>query len=437
MALAALAALAAALLPCAAYASSGPSDRVAPVALGLAVILIAAKVGGHLAVRVGQVAVLGELLAGVALGNLPGAESLRWLREDPSIDVLARLGALILLFEVGLELSIREVSSVGRSAVPVAVLGTLGSLLCGGLASFAMRPDAGAYAHAFTGAALTATSVGITARVVKDLGRTKTPESRIILGAAVIDDVIGLVILTLVTGAISAAGALGAISFGTVGWTVGKAAAFFVVAFVVGSRAAPIVFAAAARLRSSGALVAVGLALCFLFAWCADALGLAPIVGAFMAGLVVEDAHSARFVARGERSLRDLIEPVSSFLVPVFFVLMGARVDVHVLAAGAALGMAAALTLAAIVGKLACAAGAAGVRRLPTAVGMMPRGEVTLIYASMGGSLLVGGKPVLDPALYSALVFVVLATTLLTPALLRWTFVRSEASTVPEASRAP
>jgi Kef-type K+ transport system membrane component KefB len=432
------AALVATLVPTTAHAAASASDRVAPVALGLALILVAAKVGGHVAVRLGQVAVLGELLAGVVLGNLPGLDVLKWLPDDPSIDIIARVGALVLLFDVGLELTVRQVFAVGRSAVAVAISGTLFSFACGWLVARAVRRDGGMYSHVFMAAALTATSVGITARVLKDLGKTGHPESRVILGAAIIDDVLGLLILTLVSGSVSAAGTFGSLSLATLAVTIAKAAAFFGVAFLVGSRTAPLLFAAVAKLRTSGAQVAIGLSLCFVFAWIADAIGLAPIVGAFTAGLILEDVHSARFVARGERSLRELVEPVSSFLVPVFFVVMGARVDVRAFASGPVLGFAAAFTVAAVLGKLACALGASGVRRMPVAVGMMPRGEVTLIYASIGGTIFIRGKPLLDHSLYSALVFVVIATTLLTPAALKWVFRRGDPGlTSSGASRAP
>ncbi len=425
------------VVPATAHAASAP-DRVAPVALGLAVILVAAKVGGHVAVRVGQVAVLGELLAGVLLGNVPGLDALRRLPDDASIDIIARLGALVLLFDVGLELTIGEVFSVGRSAVAVASAGTIFSLACGWIVASAVRPDASRYSHVFMGAAITATSVGITARVLKDLGKTSRPESRVILGAAIIDDVLGLVILTLVSGSVSAAGALGGLSFATVALTIGKAAAFFGVAIVVGTRTAPFLFAAVAKLRTSGAQVAIGLALCFVHAWVADAIGLAPIVGAFTAGLILEDVHWARFVARGERSLRELVEPVSSFLVPVFFVVMGARVSLRALASGPAIGIAVAFALAAILGKLACALGARGVRTLPVAVGMIPRGEVTLIYASIGPTIRIGGHALLDPSLYSALIFVVIVTTLLTPPALKWAFQKAASPiTRSEGSAAP
>jgi Kef-type K+ transport system membrane component KefB len=141
-------------------------------------------------------------------------------------------------------------------------------------------------------------------------------------------------------------------------------------------------------------------------------------------------------VARGERSLRELVEPVSSFLVPVFFVVMGARVDVRSLASGSAIGLALALTASAMIGKLACALGARGVNRLPVAIGMIPRGEVTIIYASLGGSLTIGGAPLLDGAQYSALVFVVIATTLFTPAALKWGFARSARSALEKGAAA-
>jgi Kef-type K+ transport system membrane component KefB len=414
------------------------SDRSATVALGLALVLASAKLGGHVAMRLGQVAVLGELAAGVALGNLPGTHALDWIASDPSIDMFARFGSLVLLFEVGLELTVREVFAVGRSAARVAVLGTVFSFACGFAVAAALRPNGGAYEHVFLGAALTATSVGITARVLKDLGKTRDAEARVILGAAVLDDVIGLLVLTVVTAFVSAAGAQGHLTLAAVAGTIAKTLAFFGVAFALGIRVAPALFAGVAQLRGTGAHVAMGLAFCFTYAWLADAIGLAPIVGAFVAGLLVEDSHSARFVERGERPLRELIEPVSSFLVPVFFVVMGARVDLAALARGSALGVAAALTAAAVAGKLAASVGATGVRRLPVALGMMPRGEVTIVYAGLGAVLVLAGKPLLDPSLYSALVFVVIATTLITPAALKWGFARpARRASAPATSNAP
>src|SRR5262249_19077163 len=266
--------------------------------------------------------------------------------------------------------------------------------------------------------ALTATSVGITARVFKDLGQAGSPEARTILGAAVLDDVIGLVVLALVSAWITN----GHAGVASLLWILGKTLGFLAVAIFLGVRVTPRVLGAAGRLRTRGALLAVGLAFCFLLAWAAGAMGLAPLIGAFAAGLVLEDLHSAAFVARGERSLSQLIEPISGFLVPIFFVLMGVRADVRMFAHGSTLLLLGALVCAAVVGKLACALGVGeGVNRLTVAFGMAPRGEVTLIYASLGLTLVANGTTLIDSRSYSALVGVVLLTTILTPTLLKWT----------------
>ncbi len=408
---------------------AGSSRRIAELALALAIMLVAAKAGGHLAVRLGQLAVLGELLAGAALGNLPGLAVIGWLRDDASVDIVAQLGSLILLFEVGLALSVRDVMTVRGRAAGVALLGTVFSLGFGCLASATLAPSRGNgswYPHVFLGAALAATSIGITARVLRDLSKMQAREARIILGAAVLDDVLGLVILAMVTGWIAAAthtgGGSGHVPWGSIGSIVLKAVGFFAGAFAIGIPTAPWLFAAAARLRTPGAQVAAGLTFCFVLAWAADALGLAGIVGAFTAGLILTEAHSAGFVARGERGLAELVEPVSSFLVPVFFVLMGMRVNLGALANAGALATAGGLLAAAILGKLACGGallGARDVSRLAIVAGMMPRGEVTLIYANLGQATYIAGRPLLDQAPYSALVLVIVATTLATPPALK------------------
>jgi Kef-type K+ transport system membrane component KefB len=166
--------------------------------------------------------------------------------------------------------------------------------------------------------------------------------------------------------------------------------------------------------------MATGLSFCFLLAWASDLAGLAPIVGAFAAGLILDDSHSAKFVERGERSLRERMEPISSWLVPIFFVLMGMRADFGVLRHPATLLLVVALLVAAVLGKLACALGAPrGVDRLAIALAMMPRGEVTLVFASLGLVLHLGSRPLLDAGQYSALVSVVVLTTLMTPLALR------------------
>jgi Kef-type K+ transport system membrane component KefB len=404
-------------------ASSPPAaDSVAHVALLLALVLTAAKLGGEAAVRLKQSPVLGELLAGMLLGNLPWFP-LREVGAEPSVELLAGLGVLILLFQVGLESTVRDVAEVGAGAVRVALLGTFGSFLAGFALVSWILPDSTATSRIFVAASITATSIGITARVFKDLGQSRSKEARTILGAAVVDDIIGLVVLALVTGWVKSHIAGGPSVTASLFWILVKTTGFLVVAIFVGGRIAPRLFATAARLRAPGAQLAVGLAFCFLLAWAADAMGLAPLVGAFSAGLVLEDHHSAKFVARGERSLAQLIEPLSEFLVPIFFVVMGLRADMRVLVQPATLLLVVGLTLAAILGKLSCGLGAArGVNRLTVAVGMMPRGEVTLIFASLGLTLASGGLSVLDRSGYSALVSVVILTTILTPPSLKKSF---------------
>ena len=171
-----------------------PAEPVGPLLLALAVILVAAKVGGHLAEGMKQPAVLGELLAGVLLGNC-GVPWLHGLGGDPSVDLFAQVGVVLLLFEVGLESKVVDVLSVGGRALVVAVLGVVTPWILGWGLGAVLLPERSVYVHVFLGATLTATSVGITARVLKDLGRAQTREARIILGAAVIDDVLGLVVL--------------------------------------------------------------------------------------------------------------------------------------------------------------------------------------------------------------------------------------------------
>jgi Kef-type K+ transport system membrane component KefB len=407
-----------------ASSASGAIDPVAPVLLWLAVILVAAKVGGEIATRLKQPAVLGELCAGVLLGNLDaaGIRGLAVMRDDPSLDLLARFGVVLLLFGVGLESTVREMLRVGLASFSVAVLGVVAPFALGWGVGAWLLPGAGPYVHAFLGATLSATSVGITARVLDDLGRSRTDEARIILGAAVIDDVLGLLILAVVSGAVAAADGGGGVSYRALGITVLKAAAFLVGALVLGVRLSPAVFAVASRFRARGVLLALGLALCFVLSWLSAALGLAPIVGAFAAGLVLEDAHYRAFVDRGEHGLDELVKPISSFLVPVFFVLMGMRTDVRAFAQPGVAVLALALTAAAAAGKLASALGVwrRGVDRLAVAVGMIPRGEVGLIFASIGASLTIGGHAVIDRGLFSAIVVMVMATTLMTPPALKW-----------------
>ena len=257
-----------------------------------------------------------------------------------------------------------------------------------------------------------------------DLGKSNTVEGRVILGAAVIDDVLGLVVLAVVTGLIEAADAGRAFDPLGLAAIVGKAIGFLVAAVIVGRLLSKVTFRFAARLPGEGLLLSFGLAFCFLFAWVAGLAGLAPIVGAFAAGLVLDDVHYLELRQRDaqKRDLHHLLEPIASFLVPVFFVLMGMSVELTAFARTDVLAFAGVLSLAAIVGKQICSLGVLdkGADRLAVGLGMIPRGEVGLIFASIGRTLHIGGERVIDDMVYSAIVVMVAVTTLVTPPLLVW-----------------
>jgi len=281
------------------------------------------------------------------------------------------------------------------------------------------------------GGTLTATSVGITARVLKDLGKANTKEARIILGAAVADDVIGLVVLAVVSGLVTAAttGSGGEIvSWGAVLWIVVKASLFLVLAVVIGRFWSQRVFAHAAKLQVPGVLLGLCLCFCFIVSAISGFVGLAPIVGAFAAGIVLEEVHYHPFRERGERKIEELLFPITTLIVPVFFVMMGFRVLLNSFASPAVLGFAALITLVAIVGKQICCVGVldAGVDRLAIGVGMIPRGEVGLIFAGLGATLMLAGKPILSPTTFSALVLMIMLTTFITPPLLKAVFERRQ-----------
>jgi Kef-type K+ transport system membrane component KefB len=411
---------------------TGHADPVAFIALALAIILAGAKLGGDLAERVGQPAVLGELLMGIALGNvhLLGFNGLEAIKTDSTLDVLARLGVIILLFEVGLESTVGDMLQVGLRALVVAVLGVIAPWILGWGVGALMLPRHSVYAHVFLGATLTATSVGITARVLRDLGRSQTAEARIILGAAVIDDVLGLIILAVVGSTIAAANTGGSTSLGEIALIVTKATAFLFGSLWLGLRLFPRVLHISARLRGQGVLLATALVFCFLVSWLASVIGLAPIVGAYAAGLILERVHWREFTDKGEHSLEDLIRPIGAFLVPVFFVLIGMRVDLSVFGHGDILGLAGLLTVAAVLGKQLCALGGLGSQldRLSIGIGMIPRGEVGLIFASIGLGLSVRGEAIIDRGVYSAVVIMVMLTTLVTPPLLKWSLNRPRRS---------
>lgn len=392
--------------------------EIGAILLKLVILLGAAKLAGELAERLRQPAVLGELLAGVLLGpslfglfdlSLPAGAA---LPVDLAIlTFLGQLGAVLLLFEVGLETRLQEMAKVGRSAALVAVLGIVGSFVAGFGVSWALG-EVGFWSrdllfHVFVGATFTATSVGITARVLSDMGRLATPEARIILGAAVLDDVGGLLLLALVT-----ALAAGALDPGGLARQAVLALGFLVVVVGVGSRVMPWVMERLGRARVRGGLLVGGIAFAFLVASLAESVKLAAIVGAFAAGTILAST-------RRQRELTEKVRPVGDFLVPFFFVYVGLHVDLRGIGddlgrLAIAVGL---LTLVALVGKLVSGLGVMdrGVDRLAVGVGMVPRGEVGFLFAVVGLKTLVDGEPLMAPWEYTAILLVVALTTLVTP----------------------
>jgi Na+:H+ antiporter len=404
-------------------------DPVAPLLLRLAILLGAAKLAGWVAVNARQPAVLGEIAIGILLGNLTlfGIHTLEPIKSDPVLSILAGLGVIVLLFEVGLQSTVKQMLRVGPSSALVATLGVVTPMALGWAVGAWLLPEESTLVHMFLGAVLTATSVGITARVFRDLDLSRTIEARIILGAAVLDDVLGLVILAALSGIITAAGqGDGGVSTMEIVWISVKALGFLVVSIVAGLWLTPKLVDFASRLRVTGMLLTTGLIFCFVLAYLGTLAGLSPIVGAFAAGLVLEPGHFKKFEESRRSNIESLLHPISTFLVPLFFVLTGFRVELAAFADGRIVLLAVALTAAAWVGKQACSLGVLerGTNRLAIGLGMVPRGEVGLIFANVGATLSVGGRPIITPELYSAAVIMVILTTLVTPPLLLWSLRR-------------
>jgi Kef-type K+ transport system membrane component KefB len=419
---------------------SAPADHhqvVGRVLLALVIILIGAKLGGELFERFHQPAVLGELIVGMFIGNLSliGFHGLDFLKDEELIALLAEIGVILLLFEVGLESNLSEMRQVGLTSFLVALVGILAPFLLGWGVAALFLPEEHRLAHIYVGAVLCATSVGITARVLRDLGKISTPEARIILGAAVIDDVLGLLVLAIVSGMIRAANQGEAeLPIGDLLGIIAKSVGFLALALWAGQRLSPRLFRLASKLRVRGMLLVTSISFCFLLAYLAGVFGLATIVGAFAAGLLLDRVHYQDFLDRGEHPLEDALHPVMTLLVPIFFVLMGIRVDLASFAQKSILGFAFVLTAAAILGKQACGLAVRDRRlnRLAIGLGMVPRGEVGLIVAGIGMTLVLGGEPVVTPAVFSAVVIMVMVTTLVAPPLLKWALTRRE-TPVPAA----
>jgi Kef-type K+ transport system membrane component KefB len=378
---------------------------VAQFLLSLIAIFVAAKLFGELAERLGQPAVLGELLGGVLIG----VSGFRLVDpHDVTIHLLSELGVILLLFVIGLETDLRKLMQVGGSATAVAVVGVLLPLLGGiALGHFLGFPF---MVSVFLGASLTATSVGITARVLSDLGHLQDDESQVVLGAAVVDDIIGLVLLTVV-GTLAAGGALTLLGIGKIVLT---AFGFVVLAILIGSQLAPRLIRVIDRIEMQRGLFFAAITFTFVLAYIADRVGSAIIIGSFAAGLVLARTHRGKDI---EREVHD----VAQFFIPIFFVVVGAAVDLRSInpfdpGARRFLWIGLALTAIGVAGKVAAGfvVRKKGLRRIVIGVGMIPRGEVGLIFAQIGLStkLISGG-------MYSAVALMVMLTTLIAPPLLR------------------
>jgi len=438
---------------------AGHGSAAATTFLWIAVILIAAKLSS-LVERIGQPSVLGELVVGVILGNLVlvGIHIFEPLKHDSIIAFLAELGVVILLFQIGLESNIREMKKVGIKAFMVAIIGVVAPFVLGTyLIGPWLMPGLSTNAYLFLGAALTATSVGITARVFKDLGKLQKPEAQIVLGAAVIDDVLGLIILAVVSAIVT----LGAVSIGMIGWIAAKAILFLIGSIIIGQLLAKYIGMAFSKIHT-GVAMKFTLAICFglIFAYLAQKIGLAPIVGAFAAGLVLDPVHFKYFkdakvvrdikeavedaepetkekigkaiAPHAHRHIEDIIEPLGNFLVPIFFVMTGMAVKIETLFNLPILLVALAITVAAFIGKIiAGLAAGKGTSKSIVGFGMVPRGEVGLIFAAIGKSL-----GVVSDQVYSVIVIMVILTTLLTPPILTLLLKRQEKTAKPSGQPA-
>ena len=436
-------------------------DPIAPVILGVTGILAFAILGRVAARKLGQPTVLGELLMGILLGNVAwylGVDLITLLREGPrifelvreilagapvhdaavamfgadkgaeiaqivtganggqlmqvaqSVDVFSRYGVIFLLFMVGLQTRFEELRDVGADSVRVAVLGVVLPLVLGVAAVRMIVPALPFDATLFIAATLCATSIGITANVLHEIGFEKSREGYIIIGAAVYDDILGLVILAIVTGIVIT----GSVDVTEIIRVVLLSGAFLIAVAVLG----PTIVRLSAKLMQRLDLVEAKMFTSYLFvmvlAWMANLAGLATIIGAFAAGVILHDRYFYEHQDRRLRrviTIRQLIMPLEVILVPIFFILIGIQVKLETFASPPVLIVAAGLLAAAFVGKLASGLGARRpARKLVIGVGMVPRGEVGLVFAAIGRTL-----GVIDDAMFAAVVLMVIVTTLAAP----------------------
>jgi Kef-type K+ transport system membrane component KefB len=353
----------------------------------------------------------GEQLVAV----MTGPDAIRYVPMGFALWLFSNFGVILLLFMVGLESSVADMLKVGARATVVAVAGVVAPFALGFAASRLLLPDAGVAAHLFLASTLCATSVGITARVFKDLRALRTPEAQLVLGAAVIDDVLGLILLAIAVG-VASTGSLDPLAVGKIALLSGV---FLVAVIVLGERLAGWGARLGRRVDRANYTLLFPLALCCGLAWAANQIQLATIVGAFAAGLILRETHFEGIEKKAD--LEQLVAPLGKAFAPIFFVLMGMQVNLATFAQPGTIGLAAALTAIAIVTKLICGLPAgAGRNKLAVGLAMVPRGEVGLIFASVGK-----GLGVVTDAEFSAIVIMVIVTTLITPPALKWSLARA------------
>ena len=372
----------------------------------LLIIILVARLAAELAERIKIPAVLGEIVAGIIIGPsvLGLIDPIKHLDVADMVLLLGEIGVILLLFQVGLEMDLGEMAKVGKPAFVVAIIGVAVPFAAGFGVAASFGEDA--KVALFIGATLTATSVGITARVLGDLRALALRESRIVLGAAVADDVLGLVILTVVVKVVTE----GSISAGVVLETIGLAVGFLLITGLLAIYVIPRLFTRIDRLaKSTTTIVSSAFALTLAFSLLANQAKLAFIIGAFMAGLAVGRSPQHERISEG-------LNPLGHIFIPVFFASIGINADLEAMFQPSVLVLAVSLTVVAIIGKLVAGLGVgrSGGDKLLIGIAMMPRGEVGLIFASIGLS-----KGVLDDELYGAVLLMVLVTTLITPPLIR------------------
>jgi Kef-type K+ transport system membrane component KefB len=406
------------------------TDPISSTLFLLAALWLAAKLGGELALRLKLPVVAGELGAGIALAVLhANFRSIPDVVASPEAELLGSLGVIVLMFAVGLESTVPQMMRVGLPALRVAVVGVIVPMVAGLAGAWLLLPAGTHFAvDLFIGACLCATSIGISVQVLREKGASSSTEGRVIVGAAVIDDVLGLLILVAVTGVVTVAGTSASPPWISLLKTLGTAIGFLALALTLGRFTTPLLFKLANRFRGEQILLPAGLGFAFLLAWLGNLAGLAPIVGAYAAGLILEPAHIHVLEERELHQLEDLVHPLVVTLSPLFFVLMGAKVDPSTLLEGRTLLLVLVLTVLGTAGKFVSGYVAGkGLRAAVVGWGMVPRGEVGLIFVATGSTLILAGEPLLATYIKAGIVGALLLTTILGPVGLGWVLKRTAA----------